>query len=558
MKRWWLLAIVPLIALSVIVPAQGKPATQGAIEIVASSAAITLTPNQGKPGQLITVQGTGFQPHNGKAEVVVTFNGAVVNGALSTGGTFATDIRSGATAIGGNGAFTTSFRIPDVIAGIYTVIARAFAPGAAPATEPTTAPPPTTAPEATNTAVPQPTETSAAGATPSPATPGTAGPTSVPAPTNTLVVETTTAVPPTATSGPATATATSVASTGPSGSPPHTFPNLTPTSRRATQTPIPPTNTPVPPTNTPVPPTNTPIPPTNTPVPPTNTPVPPTNTPVPPTNTPVPATNTPIPPTATPCPTAIPFDIHTHFICGPGNPGPFYHVYTHDTARGPVYAGLEFDGDQASAKLTVTAPPPPPFSVSQSATCTNPPTVGVHDSCTITETVTNGGNHTLNFSHTVVNHISRDVQAVSASASTGSIAVSGSSVVWNNFQLAPGQSASANIQVSFTPTVAQTGTEIALSDGISADAVDVVTGQRYNISYGTLKLPTRVVTRQAAPHAAPAPAASHGGAPPRTGPAPVPAPASSNVSGLPKTGGGDSGPLAALRSRPVPMVPRRE
>ena len=175
---------------------------------------------------------------------------------------------------------------------------------------------------------------------------------------------------------------------------------------------------------------------------------------------------------------------------------------------------LVFDGDRATVSFTVTAPKAP-FSVSQTATCSTIPTVGVTASCIITEVVSNPSAHTMDFRHTVVNHLSSNVHAVSASTTTGAIAISGSSVTWSSFQVAPGKTVSASIQVSFTPTAAQAGSQVVLSDGITATAVDAVTGQHFTVQASSVSTPTRVVA--ASGTAAP----GHGGA----------------VSGLPSTGG---------------------
>jgi hypothetical protein len=199
---------------------------------------------------------------------------------------------------------------------------------------------------------------------------------------------------------------------------------------------------------------------------------------------------------------------------------------------------LVFDGDRAMFSFSVTAPKAP-FTVTQSATCASVPTVGVPATCTITESVTNSGAHTMDFTGTVVNHLATNVHAVSATTSSGTIVTSGSSVVWNSFKVAPGQTVSASIQVSFTPTAAQAGSQVVLSNSITADARDVVTGQKFVVVASGVSTPTRVARPGAAPTSAPS-----GGV--RTAPSGG-ATTSPSVSGLPATGGAAN--QAAFRRR---------
>jgi len=226
-----------------------------------------------------------------------------------------------------------------------------------------------------------------------------------------------------------------------------------------------------------------------------------------------------------------------------------YHVYQHGLSAGTAAAGqLVFDGDRATFTFTIKAPSAP-FTVTQSASCSAIPTVGVPANCTITETVSNSGNHLLDFSHTVTNHLASGVRATASSSTIGATAVSGSTVVWNNFQLQPHASASATIQVSFTPTAAQVGTQIVLSSGVSAAAVDTVTGQSFTVAYGSLTTPERIAGGAAKPSA---PTAR--GGPSTTAAAPAAA------SRLPTTGGakhigGTSPPDAAYRPTPYPVSP---
>jgi hypothetical protein len=234
-----------------------------------------------------------------------------------------------------------------------------------------------------------------------------------------------------------------------------------------------------------------------------------------------------------------------------------YHMYEHGlsagASAGTVAAGqLVFDGDRATLAFTIRAPSAP-FTVTQSASCPSIPTVGVPANCAITESVTNNGNHPLDFSHTVTNHLANGVRATASSSTVGATAVSGSTVVWNNFQLQPHTSASATIQVSFTPTAAQVGTQIVLSTGISASAVDTVTGQRFVLTYGGLTTAERIVGGAPKPSA---PAAR--GGPTTSAAAPA---ATSGASRLPTTGGarhmtsGMSPPDAAYRPTPYPISP---
>jgi hypothetical protein len=84
-----------------------------------------------------------------------------------------------------------------------------------------------------------------------------------------------------------------------------------------------------------------------------------------------------------------------------------------------------------------------------------------------------------------------------------------------------------------------------LSDGITANAVDVTTGKTFTATYGTLSTTARVV-RASSP--APAPTAPHGGAPapapaapaaaPTTAPSTSPSTGQTTTGSLPTTGGG--------------------
>jgi hypothetical protein len=189
----------------------------------------------------------------------------------------------------------------------------------------------------------------------------------------------------------------------------------------------------------------------------------------------------------------------------------------HASQAGP----LVFDGDRATFSFTVKAPNAP-FGVTQTASCPSVPTVGVPSTCTITESITNNGPHTLDFTNTAVNHLANNVRAVSATTSSGTIVTSGSSVTWNNFNVASGQTVTASVQVTFTPTASQVGSQIVLSNSITADARDIVTGQVFKITANGVSTPSRVVK---AGGAAPSGTSGAGGT------------TSTGVSGLPQTGG---------------------
>ena len=507
MKRWLLVAVIPLIALSIILPASGKGIPQNTFHVAAGNPAITASPTAGKPGQTITVSGTGFQPFGGQAVVRLTIGSTPLNG---TGTPVKTD-----------GTFSTDVQVPDLASAVYTIVAMGYAPQ--------------TTPSGPATATDTPTET--------PAATETNTPTGTPSPTNTPV--------PTSTNTP-TPTVTGTATTTPTGTPTTT----------ATAT-VTPTNT-----NTPTatPTVFRPTQPTNTPTP-TPTPTQ-TGTPITgrlPTNTPTPTAT----PTATcPAPTGTGPAANPKFICffsdagsaqatrgavEPAQPsGLAYHLeHGNGLSSGTVAAGpLVFDGDRATAPFTITAPAST-LGLMQSAICPSTPTAGVPASCTITESVTNNGNHPLDFSHTVTNHLASGVRATASSSTVGAMAVSGSTVVWNNFQLQPHTSASATIQVSFTPTAAQVGTQVVLSSGVSATAIDTVTGQRFTSSAGTLTTPERIAGGAAKPSA---PAAR--GGPTTSAAAPA---ATAATSRLPTTGGasrvtsGSGPPDAAYRPTPYPI-----
>lgn len=463
MKRWWIAIALLTIPVTFLLPGQGQarivaqPAFQSRVN--ASNPSISATPTSGKPGETITVQGTGFACHSGNAVARLDLNGTVVN--------------SGAP-ISCNGTFTATFRIPDVAVGQYTITARGYAPQSKPA--------------------PQPTDTD-------------------------------TPVPPTATDTPVPPTATSTATAVP------------PT---ATSTPVP-TNTPVPSaTSTPTP-TNTPSPtPTNTPSP-TNTPAPTAviiSFPSVPTSTPTP---TPVPPTATPSPSPTPtctFRSFEGFCCTPSLCG-FERTAQRsprqpaaDRVTSPSGATLVFDGDQASVTLSVTAPSAP-YTVTQSLSCPTPPTVGIQVTCTITETVTNPSGHTIAFS-SVTNRLAANVKAGTAAGAKGTARVSGQSITWSTFRLAPGGSTSAHIQVTFTPSAGQVGHRVLVSVGLAAVGTDVVTGQRFGEKFGMLQTRARVLTKaQAALYL---PSTGLGGTSRRPG-----SPRSLQIFRLPSTGGGHTG-----------------
>jgi hypothetical protein len=179
---------------------------------------------------------------------------------------------------------------------------------------------------------------------------------------------------------------------------------------------------------------------------------------------------------------------------------------------------LVFDGDRASATLTVTAPAAP-FTVLQRATCSPPPTVNIPSKCTITEVVTNTGGHPILLTQ-VLNHLAPTLQLGNSSAAKGRIGASRHTSSWTHFRLALGQRAVAHLPVSFTPTQAQGGKHAQLSLGIAAMGFDVVTGQRYTVIYGTLDTPVLKLI---------VPATGAGGSLNRS---------STSVARLPATGGG--------------------
>jgi hypothetical protein len=397
-----------IIPAALIVPGHGE-ATVNRSAPAASTPAITLNPSDGKPGQTITVNGTGFNCHGGTAVAVVTMTGVTTpNEPVKCDGTF-----------------TATFRVPDVNIGTYTVTAKGYAPASAPPT-------PTDTPTDTPTATVAPTDTPTSTSTPT----GTATLTPTKTPTATL---TSTPVPTSTPTLTATPTATA--------------------------------------TNTPTPtPTFTPI--VVTPQP-TASPTP-TLTPT--------VTQTPVGrPTFTPTATPNPSSFADARSCGPGG-------CSSDAAQAPaaVAAGsLEFDGDQATAVLTITAPSAP-FTVQQISTCSPPPTAGTPTTCTITETVTNNSGHPYRFVQ-VTNQIASNLTITGQSSHVGAIATSGHNVVWTNFRLSPLGVTTATITLTFTPTPSQVGQHVVLSVGIHASAIDLVTGKPYGTGYGSLHTHVRVL-----------------------------------------------------------------
>jgi len=410
MKRWWSALVVLMIPVALVLPGRSEASVNASPHVAASTPAITLSPANGKPGESVTVKGTGFNCHGGSAVAIVTMTG----------------VTTPSTPVACDGTFTTTFRVPDIGLGAYTVTAKGYTTSQAAA--PTDTPVPTDTPTSTPTNTPLPTSTSTATSTSTPTPTRTPTPTLVPS---------------------ATATPTLTPTPTPTATPTST---LTPTV----------TNTPVAPIGGV--PFNTPTP-TSTP---TLTPTP-TSTPTP---TPTPVNLTP-------------FALTTS--CGPGG-----CAADSRGARAAQPAGaLQFDGDQASASVTVTAPSAP-FTVRQQSTCTPPPTAGVPTTCTITVTVTNNGGHPVRFDQ-VTNQIPGNLAIAGQSSHKGSIAASGHQVIWRGFQLAPQTSATATIQVNFTPTQVQVGQHAELSVGIHASAVDLVTGRGYSTGYGSLETPVKVV-----------------------------------------------------------------
>lgn len=440
MKRLWFAIALVTLPIALLVPGRSDARTQYRPHVAAGTPSISVTPPTGKPGETITVNGTGFSCHGGNAVAIVTFNGTGENGS--------------GTPIACDGTFAVSFRVPDIAIGTYTIQAKGYA-----------SPPANTPPTDTDTPTPTPTDTPTATATSTPTSTPTATPTLTPTPTPT----------PTSTS--------------------------TPT-----------------PTNTPTPtPTSTPTP-TNTPK------IPPTILGFAPTFTPTPT------PTATPTPTPGPnqMPVLTFAKGYVYVTGRLQLIRSANSTHAPAStqaAAASFDGDQASVPFTVTAPSAP-FTVTQSKSCPTPPVAGTAARCTITVTVTNNGGHTLRFDGGVTNQLAANVKANSIVSGKGATAIQGSTVTWKGFQLAPGQTVTAKVQVTVTTTASEAGRRVRLSNGISGNAVDVVTGQRYSTTYGTLAALIR------------------GGGPnvlPRTGYGGT-ASYSAGVAGLPSTGGAASGP----------------
>ena len=140
-----------------------------------------------------------------------------------------------------------------------------------------------------------------------------------------------------------------------------------------------------------------------------------------------------------------------------------------------------------------SAPPKAsPFKVWEKVSCSSPLTAGVAVRCTIRIGIINQGKHRLSFAHTVITHLARNVRVISTSTTSGTIVTSGSDVIWSRFQVLPGVRATASIQVSFTPTAAQVSSNIVLSTGIDARAVDVATGKRLSVRFGSLAVQPRV------------------------------------------------------------------
>ena len=187
-----------------------------------------------------------------------------------------------------------------------------------------------------------------------------------------------------------------------------------------------------------------------------------------------------------------------------------------DLQAASVPSGYSFDGDRASVTILVKAPSAP-FTVRQRSTCNPPPTAGTPTTCTITETVTNNSGHRQRFDQ-VRNQIPGNLTVAGQSSKHGTIKTSGHQVGWSGFTLGPQSSATATIQVTFTPTQTEVGHHVSLSLGIHATAVDLTTGKRYTTGYGTLLTNVRVITL---------PQTGSGGSVHRAA-----------VSALPQTGGG--------------------
>lgn len=541
MKRWWLLVLIPLAMLSYVAPYGGRAVAREQSRLAVTSPAMSLAPAHGKPGETITVSLTGFNPHGGRAVAVVSFNGTAESG-------------QGA-AIGADGSASTTFRVPDVAPGTYTVSAAGYVSPPPTATPTSTPVPAKAAKAATKTPTETPTET--------PTSTATSTPVNTPTPT-------VTPIPPLSLSPPGGTT------TYPYAGAPVSYTNTVTASGGTPPYCMTVSGNPGAPDDAKVVParhgcryntvtisgsfdnycetfnyTVTVLDSSNTQQSASQT---------------YSGSDTCIPPTARPSGTVAAAGVvsGSGAVRSPGGAGTGSGSILEREVVGAASTqallsgaaqGRQPDGDHASATFVVTQPTLPPFTLGQAASCRTMPMVGIPTVCTIIETVTNNTNHILNFSHTVTNHLSSSVRYVSASSSTGTVSATGSEVVWNTFSLGPHQKASAQIQVSFTPTAAQAGSNVALSDGITADAVDETTGQRYSVNYGlsfgtlttkVLVAPAAATAPGATPTSAPAAAPISQGAAVVATPTPVSTP---SPSGLPTTGGGGSDPASAYLRR---------
>lgn len=155
-----------------------------------------------------------------------------------------------------------------------------------------------------------------------------------------------------------------------------------------------------------------------------------------------------------------------------------------------------------------------PYRLWERVSCASPLTTGVTTTCTISEGVINGSSHRLSFTQPVVNQIASNVHIISVSATVGTIAVRGTNVLWRNFVVVPGRRVTATIRVAVSVPSTISGASVRLSDGISAQGMDVVTGRTFQVTFATLNTATRTAGARSSD------------------------PGHSAVGALPKTGGG--------------------
>jgi hypothetical protein len=238
-------------------------------------------------------------------------------------------------------------------------------------------------------------------------------------------------------------------------------------------------------------PTPTPTPPTPTPSPSPTPPVSPTPAPTPPATPPPTPAATPTPPPPTPTPPPTPVSVTAGVQCPEA---------TYDGRGDPL---------------------PRPGQ-----------TFGVRVTCRLTTT------EATDFSATVVFTLGDEVRAVSATASHGTTAITGTQVQWGGFVLDANETATITIVLDVTPSAGSVGRPVTLFAGTSttgrtlAGGIVNVTGAGLNTSQVSGLLNGGIVTT-AAP--APPPPAVPPSAPARPPAAPAAAPA------LPRVGTGALG-----------------